>query len=147
MTDPLVPDPPVSDPRVPDPLGDDRLALLAAELGALAAACPGVQRVQARPGVGSLVRGAVEGLTAVVAGPGGGADASSSAVAPVGGRPVPLVALAVADAETRVTLDIAVGEGARGPAVAREVAARLLERMAAEPLPPASVDVRIVGLP
>ena len=130
-----------------DPLDDDRLSLLAAELGALAAACPGVQRVQARPGFGSLVRQAVEGLGAVVGGgPGGGADASSSAAALEGGRPVPLVGVAVAEADTRVTLDIAVGEGAQGPAVAREVAARLLERVAAEPLPPASVDVRIVGL-
>ena len=133
-----------------EPLTDAELSLLAAELGALAAGCAGVLRVQARPGFGSLVREAIGGLSAVVGGGSGesdgGADPSSTAAAVASGRPVPLVGVAVSAAETRVTLDIAVGDDVSGPVVAREVAARLLDRVAAEPLPPASVDVRIVGI-
>ncbi|WP_423920792.1 hypothetical protein ACPEEZ_14930 [Frigoribacterium sp. 2-23] len=102
---------------------DVALVALADELGALAAAVPGVVRVQARPGLGALIRGALKP-----------------------GRPVPVVGIAVAELETRVTLDLAVTDGAAGPRVARDVAQQLLARLDLEALPPASVDVRIVGV-
>jgi hypothetical protein len=129
------------------PLDDDQLSRLAAELGALVAELPGVRHVRARPGFGRLVREALDGLSAVVGGgAGGGADAGSSAAATASGRPVPVVGLAVTRDETRVTLDLVVAETASGPLVAREVATRLLDRLASEPLPAASLDVRIVGV-
>ncbi|MBF4601822.1 hypothetical protein ITJ55_13485 [Frigoribacterium sp. VKM Ac-1396] len=163
------------------------LSLLAAELGEIAASVDGVVHVRARPGFGSVVRSALQGLSAVVGGGGvvgsavrsdgaalqsdgsavrsdgsaaGGAvpapevsdaeraDPSSAeaAAAAAPGRPVPLVGIAVADLETRITLDIAVDESGSGPLVARAVAQALLDRVSGEPVPPASVDLRIVSV-
>ena len=59
---------------------------------------------------------------------------------------MPLVGIAVADLETRITLDIAVDESGSGPLVARAVAQALLDRVSGEPVPPASVDLRIVSV-
>ena len=136
-----------------------RLDDLALELGALAAETDGVARVQARPGAVEIARQALDGLAAAVAsvtarvGPGVGAgadgaaraDASASATQPAG-RSQPLVTLVVTDDETRVVLDLAVDEAASGPAVARDVAARLLVHLAEHQLPDPTVDVRIVGV-
>ena len=136
--------------------GQARLDDLALELGALAAETDGVARVQARPGAVEIARQALDGLAAAVAsvtarvGPGagagvGGAGASESAPPPAG-RSQPLVTLVVTDDETRVVLDLAVDEAASGPAVARDVAARLLVHLAEHQLPDPTVDVRIVGV-
>jgi hypothetical protein len=140
--------------------GQARLDDLALELGALAAETDGVARVQARPGAVEIARQALDGLAAAVAsvtarvGPGagagvgagaGGAGASESAPPPAG-RSQPLVTLVVTDDETRVVLDLAVDEAASGPAVARDVAARLLVHLAEQQLPDPTVDVRIVGV-
>lgn len=132
--------------------GQARLDDLALELGALAAETDGVARVQARPGAVEIARQALDGLAAAVAsvtarvGPGAGsADASDSATQPAG-RSQPLVTLVVTDDETRVVLDLAVDEAASGPAVARDVAARLLVHLAEQQLPDPTVDVRIVGV-
>ena len=136
-----------------------RLHDLALELGALAAETDGVARVQARPGAVDLARQALDGLAAAVAsvtsrvGPGAGtgaggddrADVSAPATQPAG-RSQPLVTLVVTDDETRVVLDLAVDEAASGPAVARDVAARLLGHLAERQLPDPTVDVRIVGV-
>ncbi len=149
------------------------LSLLAAELGEIAASVDGVVHVRARPGFGSVVRSALQGLSAVVGGggvvgstvPGDGSPAGGAASAPevpdveradpssaeaaaaaAPGRPVPLVGIAVADLETRITLDIAVDESGSGPLVARAVAQALLDRVSGEPVPPASVDLRIVSV-
>ncbi|MBD8611457.1 hypothetical protein IFT77_13285 [Frigoribacterium sp. CFBP 13729] len=136
-----------------------RLDDLALELGALAAETDGVARVQARPGAVEIARQALDGLAAAVAsvtarvgtGAGAGADgaeradASASATQPAG-RSLPLVTLVVTDDETRVVLDLAVDEAASGPAVARDVAARLLVHLAEQQLPDPTVDVRIVGV-
>lgn len=150
-------------------MDDSRLSQLATELGALAAGTPGVVRVQARPGFGTVVRRAVDGLTSVVgggAGLGGGADAGaagaaggagaagaadvvdgSGAVATVTGPSAPIVGIVVTKAETRITLDIAVSDEAAGPRVARDVAERLLGRLAVESeLVEPSLDLRIVGV-
>lgn len=157
------------------PISPADLSLLAAELGEIAASVDGVVHVRARPGFGSVVRSALQGLSAVVGGGGvvgstvksdasiAGATsaapgvpaseipeaeradpASAEAAAP--GRPVPLVGIAVADLETRITLDIAVDESGSGPLVARAVAQALLDRVSGEPVPPASVDLRIVSV-
>lgn len=146
-----------------------RLSQLATELGALAAGTPGVVRVQARPGFGTVVRRAVDGLTSVVGGGtglGGGADAGaagaagragaagaadvvdgSGAVATVTGPSAPIVGIVVTKAETRITLDIAVSDEAAGPRVARDVAERLVGRLAVESeLVEPSLDLRIVGV-
>lgn len=149
-------------------MDDSQLSQLATELGALAAGTPGVVRVQARPGFGTVVRQALDGLTAVVGG--GDADEASSAGAVgaagaagaagvpgaagaagaagvPGGRSAPLVGIAVTRLEARVTLDIAVSDEAAGPRVAREVAERLLARLADETdLVEPSLDLRIVGV-
>ena len=133
-----------------------RLDDLALELGGLAAETDGVARVQARPGAVEIARQALDGLAAAVAsvtarvgtgaGAGvGGADASASATQPAG-RSQPLVTLVVTDDETRVVLDLAVDEAGSGPAVARDVAARLLVHLAEHQLPDPTVDVRIVGV-
>ena len=136
-----------------------RLHDLALELGALAAETDGVARVQARPGAVDIARQALDGLAAAVAsvtsrvGPGAGtgaggddrADVSAPATQPAG-RSQPLVTLVVTDDETRVVLDLAVDEAASGPAVARDVAARLLVHLAEHQLPDPTVDVRIVGV-
>lgn len=156
-------------------MDDSRLSQLATELGALAAGTPGVVRVQARPGFGTVVRRAVDGLTSVVGGGtglGGGADAGaagaaggagavggagaagaadvvdgSGAVATVTGPSAPIVGIVVTKAETRITLDIAVSDEAAGPRVARDVAERLLGRLAVESeLVEPSLDLRIVGV-
>ena len=132
-----------------------RLGDLALELGALAAGTQGVARVQARPGAVEVARQALDGLAGAVASvtarvgarSGAGVDAGDAAAQPAG-RPQPLVTLVVTDAETRVVLDLAVDEAASGPAVARDVAARLLVHLAEqdEQLPAPTVDVRIVGV-
>ncbi|WP_209559503.1 hypothetical protein [Frigoribacterium sp. PvP032] len=132
-----------------------RLGDLALELGALAAGTQGVARVQARPGAVEVARQALDGLAGAVASvtarvgarSGAGADAGHDAAQPAG-RPQPLVTLVVTDDETRVVLDLAVDEAASGPAVARDVAARLLVHLAEqdEQLPAPTVDVRIVGV-
>jgi hypothetical protein len=151
------------------------LSLLAAELGEIAASVDGVVHVRARPGFGSVVRSALQGLSTVVGGGGvvgstvqsagtAAAEAGVSAAADVSdaeradpssaeaaaaaapGRPVPLVGIAVADLETRITLDIAVDESGSGPLVARAVAQALLDRVSGEPVPAASVDLRIVSV-
>lgn len=145
-------------------MDDSQLSQLATELRALAAGTPGVVRVQARPGFGTVVRRAVDGLTSVVgggAGLGGGADAAgaagtaggagaagaSGAVATVTGPSAPIVGIVVTKAETRITLDIAVSDEAAGPRVARDVAERLLGRLAVESdLVEPSLDLRIVGV-
>ena len=88
---------------------------------------------------------AVASVTARVGTGAGGADASDSATQPAG-RSQPLVTLVVTDDETRVVLDLAVDEAASGPAVARDVAARLLVHLAEHQLPDPTVDVRIVGV-
>lgn len=151
------------------------LSLLAAELGEIAASVDGVVHVRARPGFGSVVRSALQGLSTVVGGGGvvgstvqsddsvaaeAGASAAAdvpdaeradpasaeAAAAAAPDRPVPLVGIAVADLETRITLDIAVDESGSGPLVARAVAQALLDRVSGEPVPPASVDLRIVSV-
>ncbi|MBD8585768.1 hypothetical protein IFT90_14510 [Frigoribacterium sp. CFBP 8766] len=126
-----------------------RLDDLALELGALAAETDGVARVQARPGAVEIARQALDGLAAAVASVtarvGTGAGASESAPPPAG-RSQPLVTLVVTDDETRVVLDLAVDEAGSGPAVARDVAARLLVHLAEQQLPDPTVDVRIVGV-
>ena len=158
-------------------MDDSRLSQLATELGALAAGTPGVVRVQARPGFGTVVRRAVDGLTSVVGGgtglggeadagaagasggPGGAGDGAggaaaaagavdgSGAVATVTGPSAPIVGIVVTKAETRITLDIAVSDEAAGPRVARDVAERLLGRLAVESeLVEPSLDLRIVGV-
>lgn len=160
-------------------MDDSRLSQLATELGALAAGAPGVVRVQARPGFGTVVRRAVDGLTSVVGGgtglggeadagaagasggPGGAGDGAgaagtaagagavdgSGAVATVTGPSAPIVGIVVTKAETRITLDIAVSDEAAGPRVARDVAERLLGRLAVESeLVEPSLDLRIVGV-
>lgn len=154
------------------PISPADLSLLAAELGEIAASVDGVVHVRARPGFASVVRSALQGLSTVVGGGGvvgstvqsddsaaaaAGASAASdvpdaeradpaSAEAAAPGRPVPLVGIAVADLETRITLDIAVDESGSGPLVARAVAQALLDRVSGEPVPPASVDLRIVSV-
>lgn len=127
--------PTAPDPTAPDTAGAaggagtvesasrDDLDRLALELGALAAETEGVARVQARPGVVEIARRALGGL-----------------------RGQPLVTLVVTDDETRVVLDLAVDETASGPHVARDVAGRLLEHLAALDLPDPSIDVRIVAV-
>jgi hypothetical protein len=133
-------------------MDDRQLSRLATELGALAAGTPGVVRVQARPGFGTVVRRAVDGLTSVVGGGDGagaaGADAGDSgSLATVTGPSAPIVGIVVTKAETRVTLDLAVSDEASGPRVARDVAERLLGRLAVEPdLVEPSLDLRIVGV-
>ena len=155
-------------------MDDSQLSQLATELGALAAGTPGVVRVQARPGFGTVVRQALDGLTAVVgggdadeassagavgaagataaadaAGAAGvpGADGTAGAAGVPGGRSAPLVGIAVTRLEARVTLDIAVSDEAAGPRVAREVAERLLARLADETdLVEPTLDLRIVGV-
>jgi hypothetical protein len=133
-------------------MDDRQLSRLATELGALAAETPGVVRVQARPGFGTVVRRAVDGLTSVVGGGDGagaaGADAGDSgSLATVTGPSAPIVGIVVTKAETRVTLDLAVSDEASGPRVARDVAERLLGRLALEPdLVEPSLDLRIVGV-
>jgi hypothetical protein len=138
-------------------MDDRQLSRLATELGALAAETPGVVRVQARPGFGTVVRRAVDGLTSVVGG-GDGAGAAGAAgseadagdsgsLATVTGPSAPIVGIVVTKAETRVTLDLAVSDEASGPRVARDVAERLLGRLALEPdLVEPSLDLRIVGV-
>jgi hypothetical protein len=138
-------------------MDDRQLSRLATELGALAAETPGVVRVQARPGFGTVVRRAVDGLTSVVGG-GDGAGAAGAAgseadagdsgsLATVTGPSAPIVGIVVTRAETRVTLDIAVSDEASGPLVARDVAERLLGRLALEAdLVEPSLDLRIVGV-
>jgi len=124
-------------------LPQDQLDDLALELGVLVSETEGVVRVHARPGAIEIARQAVGGLRAAVA--------SVTARAGVGvpveavGRSQALVTLAVTDDETRVVLDVAVDEAASGPAVARAVAARLLEHLDARGLPAPTIDVRIVG--
>jgi len=136
-------------------MDDRQLSRLATELGALAAETPGVVRVQARPGFGTAMRRAVDGLTAVVGG-GDGGDGDSAGDGGVGGAgsdspatgpSAPIVGIVASRAETRVTLDIAVSDEASGPRVARDVAESLLGRLALEPdLLEPSLDLRIVGV-
>ncbi|KQR65660.1 hypothetical protein [Frigoribacterium sp. Leaf172] len=136
-------------------MDDRQLSRLATELGALAAETPGVVRVQARPGFGTAMRRAVDGLTAVVGG-GDGGDGDSAGDGGVGGigsdspatgPSAPIVGIVASRAETRVTLDIAVSDEASGPRVARDVAESLLGRLALEPdLLEPSLDLRIVGV-
>ena len=127
-------------------LSQDQLDDLALELGVLVSETEGVVRVHARPGAIEIARQAVGGLRAAVAsvtaraGVGGSVEAGEA-----GGRSPALVTLAVTDDETRVVLDVAVDEAASGPAVARAVAARLLEHLDARGLPAPTIDVRIVG--
>jgi hypothetical protein len=137
-----------------------RLDDLALELGALAAETDGVARVQARPGAVEIARQALDGLAAAVAsvtarvgtgaragvGAGAGGAGASESAPPPAGRSQPLVTLVVTDDETRVVLDLAVDEAGSGPAVARDVAARLLVHLAEQQLPDPTVDVRIVGV-
>jgi len=136
-------------------MDDRQLSRLATELGALAAETPGVVRVQARPGFGTAMRRAVDGLTAVVGG-GDGGDGDPAGDGGVGGAgsdwpatgpSAPIVGIVASRAETRVTLDIAVSDEASGPRVARDVAESLLGRLALEPdLLEPSLDLRIVGV-
>ena len=127
-------------------LSQDQLDDLALELGVLVSETEGVARVHARPGAIEIARQAVGGLRAAVASvtarAGVGVPPSTGEAA---GRPQAVVTLAVTDDETRVVLDVAVDEAASGPAVARAVAARLLEHLDARGLPAPTIDVRIVG--
>lgn len=140
--------------------GAPDLTGLADDLGALAAAVPGVVQVRARPGFAALASQVVAGakrlrddLRAVVGGGDGGAT-EAGATDPVepprasgpGGRSAPVVGLAVSDAELRITLDVAVSDEHAGPTVAREVAAALLAHEALADLPEARVDLRIVSI-
>ena len=136
-------------------MDDRQLSRLATELGALAAETPGVVRVQARPGFGTAMRRAVDGLTAVVGGGDGGdgdpaGDGGVGGIgsdSPATGPSAPIVGIVASRAETRVTLDIAVSDEASGPRVARDVAESLLGRLALEPdLLEPSLDLRIVGV-
>jgi hypothetical protein len=106
---------------------------LAAELGLIAAAVPGVLRVQPRPGVAQVARRVLGGLAAAT---GQGSSATQTAD----------VALVVSPGQTLVELDVVVGAGHSGPLVVRAVAAEILGRLALEVLPPATVDVRIVSV-
>lgn len=135
--------------------GAPDLTGLADDLGALAAAVPGVVQVRARPGFAALASQVVAGaqrlrddLRAVV---GGGDGGATDAVEPprasgAGGRSAPVVGLAVSDAELRITLDVAVSDEHAGPTVAREVVAALLAHEALADLPEARVDLRIVSI-
>ena len=128
-------------------VGLDDLAL---ELGALAAGTAGVDRVRARPGAVEIARQGLGGLAAAVASVTGRAGVASEPASAGESAPArrsqPLVTLVATDDETRVVLDLAVEETASGPAVARAVAARLLEHLVARGLPDPTVDVRIVGV-
>jgi hypothetical protein len=117
---------------IPDAL---QLSLLADELGAVAASVPGVTRVQPRPGLVRLAKRVIGGIVA-------GSSIGSA------NRPAraPDVALNVTRELTVVELDIVIEGGHSGPFVAREVAARIRRRLAIEPLPAATVDVRIVAV-
>jgi hypothetical protein len=111
-----------------------RLRALADELDAVVLAVPGVLRVQPRLGVGRLAKRVVEGLAAVK--PGAGSPVSRG----------PRIELSVGAEATVVELDVAVAHDNSGPVVVRAVADAILERLASEALPPASVDVRIVAV-
>ncbi|WP_162240650.1 hypothetical protein, partial [Frigoribacterium sp. Leaf186] len=75
------------------------LSLLAAELGEIAASVDGVVHVRARPGFGSVVRSALQGLSTVVGGGGivgstvqsDGSTARSTGSAAGGAVPTPEV--------------------------------------------------------
>lgn len=113
----------------------ERLRALAVELEAQILLVPGVERVQPRPGVGRFAR-RVAGLASGIA---SGAGAGSVAHEP-------RVGLAVSADATVVSLDVAIGREHAAPVVVRAVAAIVLERLAPEGLPVASVDVRIVAV-
>lgn len=106
-----------------------RLRILADDLGLVAAAVPGVVRVQPRPGVGRFARRILSGL-------------SAGASAPAAGD----VALVVGETSTLVELDVVVDGAYSAPLVVREVAGAILLRLEFEPVPPAAVDVRIVAV-
>ncbi|ARC58286.1 hypothetical protein AS850_14465 [Frondihabitans sp. 762G35] len=106
---------------------------LADGLGDLAASVPGVLRVQPRPGVARLARRVMGGLAVAVT---TGAGMPS----------LPDVDIVVSKTETLVELDVVVDGEHPGPVVARTVAAALIDRLALEALPAASVDVRIVSV-
>lgn len=103
--------------------------ILADELGRIAAAVPGVARIQARPGVGRFARRVLSGLSAGPAAPS-----------------QPDILLNISPGSTRVELDIAVDAAFSAPLVVRVVAADVRARLALEGLPGASVDVRVVAI-
>lgn len=105
------------------------LRLLADEVVAIAGVVPGVERVQARPGVGRFARRVLSSLAA-------GADAPGQ----------PDVVIQVGATVTSVDLDIVVGLEFAAPEVARAVASNVRARLSLEELPPASVDVRVVSI-
>lgn len=109
------------------------LALLADELGALASTVPGVARVQPRPGISRFAKRVVGEIAAA-------AGAGSWAPLP------PDVTITVSRDVTLVELDLVIDADHSGPAVARDTAARIRDRLRLEVLPVASLDVRIVGV-
>ncbi|MCU1530357.1 MAG: hypothetical protein JWP75_4120 [Frondihabitans sp.] len=116
-----------------------QLSLLADELGAVAASVPGVTRVQPRPGIARLAKRVIGGIAAAA----GSAPRAGRAPRP---PRAPDVALNVTRELTLVELDIVIDGDHSGPAVAREVATRIRNRLAIETLPAATVDVRIVAV-
>jgi hypothetical protein len=114
-----------------------QLSLLADELGAVAASVTGVARVQPRPGIARFAKRVIGGIAAATGATVGSANRPPRA---------PDVALTVSATSTVVELDLVVDGEHSGPQVAREVAARIRNRLAIETLPAASVDVRIVAV-
>ena len=140
MTDARTPDP--TDPVGPlEPVDPGALGVA---LGEVAAAVDGVTRVQARPGLGALVHGALDGavggLRSIVG------QRATSPVDRAAGPSGPVVGVVVSDVDVRVVLDLCVTEDATAPVVARRVAEALLAHPALAALPPASVDLRVVGV-
>ncbi|GAB2976251.1 hypothetical protein [Frigoribacterium salinisoli] len=136
------------EPVAPGPGPDDIVGpvdpdALGAALGAVAAAVEGVTRVQPRTGLGEMVQGAlggaVGGLRSLVGHRGAAVDRTA-------GPSGPVVGIALSDVEVRLTVDLCVAEAATAPAVARRVAEALLAHPALAGLPPASVDLRVVGV-
>jgi len=131
-------------PTTPGPVEPVDPDALGVELGAVASAVDGVTRVQPRTGLGEMVQGAlggaVGGLRSLVG------HRATSAVDRSAGPSGPVVGVALSDVEVRLTVDLCVAEAATAPVVARSVAEALLAHPALAGLPPASVDLRVVGV-
>ncbi|ROQ39997.1 hypothetical protein EDF46_1632 [Frondihabitans sp. PhB188] len=97
---------------------------LADDLAAVVRSVPGVAAIYPRPGFAQLARSVIGTVT----------------------KTTPQVAVALSATQTRVELDVAVGPEHSGPAVARTVAAAVLDHLAARGAPGPGVDVRIVAL-
>ena len=143
-TDPAVPTDAVFPTNPVGPLEPVDAGALGVELGAIAAGVDGVTRVQARPGLGAIVQGAVGGAVGGLRSLVG--HGATSPVDRSAGPSGPVVGVALSDVEVRLTVDLCVAEAATAPVVARGVAEALLAHPALAGLPPASVDLRVVGV-